>query len=116
MKNDIETSQIIIKIQRDIIDISPASIEGMPYAKAWVFEEVINRLKEDDPLICSSIQGYEEVSPWGAEAAVRGIYKPYLVLERIALKVVKKYLHEVNNVCPSNEERKRLTDQMSKLV
>lgn len=109
-------NKIIIKIQQEIIETTPVSVAGMPHARVWVFEEVINRIGESDPLLCSVEKGYERISPWGAKAAIKGLYGPFPELEGITLAVVEKFLNEINEVCPTYQERKGLAAQMSQIV
>jgi hypothetical protein len=109
-------NQLIIKIQQEIINTAPISVEGMPYARAWVFEEVINRIGEDDPLLCSTEKGYEKVSPWGAKAAIKGSRVVFPELERVTLDVVTKFLGDINDACPTHEDKQSLATIMSAIV
>lgn len=109
-------NEIITKIQQEITDTAPIAVVGMPYGRTWVLEEVANRIGEEEPLLCSAEKGYENISPWGAKAAIRGLYGPFPELERVTLGVVTKFIDDINRACPSLLERKALSSKMSELV
>lgn len=109
-------NKLIIRIQQEILNCAPISVEGMPYARTWVLEEVINRIGEPDPMLCSTEKGYEGISPWGAEACINGVHNIFPELEALVLKIVSKFLDDINTACPTLSDRQSLANQMSENI
>jgi len=70
----------------------PISVEGMPYARTFVFETIGNRFADENPLQCDNTYPFTTTAVADLNRRSDGRIKHHPELEKYAFEIVKEVL------------------------